>query len=156
MKITVLAKSSGGDSYEVSFIKTGDLLSVFCNCPAGEWGRYCKHKWKLLHGDESMLFDPSQAEELKTVVSWASASGLEDLYKKVEQYEKELHNIERIQKKDMARTKEKNLKRNEIMSEAEFRNAWSEVADREMKKAYLKYLVDKEKRIAEKKFQEGF
>jgi uncharacterized Zn finger protein len=54
-----LAKSSGTTPYQVVFTHADSRLGATCNCPAGIFGKLCKHKLALLHGDASMLFDPN-------------------------------------------------------------------------------------------------
>ena len=75
MKISIKAKSSSGDPYDVEFLVESNKLSVFCNCRAGQFGQLCKHKTELLAGDQSRLFDESEAtllDELAKVISRAS------------------------------------------------------------------------------------
>lgn len=67
MKLTVLAKSSGTEPYEVDFIADGNSLVVFCSCQAGSFGKLCKHKTELLAGDESRLFSESEIPKLERV-----------------------------------------------------------------------------------------
>ena len=83
-EIKLLAKSSSGDSYGVWFTWADDQLSVFCNCKAGEYGKFCKHKWQLMSGDESMLYDINEKEQLIQVVKWVAQTDFEHLYDKVE------------------------------------------------------------------------
>ena len=103
------------------------LITAFCDCQAGQWGKFCKHKWKLLHGDESMLFDSSQVADLMTVASWAAASTIDNLYADVEKYEKKREAVEKHNKKAKKILKDKLHKKNEILTENEFANAWSSI-----------------------------
>ena len=64
MKLTIRAKSSGTEPYDVEFVVEGNQLSVFCNCQAGTFGKLCKHKTELLAGDSSRLFDESEQKKL--------------------------------------------------------------------------------------------
>ena len=74
MKISIRAKSSSGDPYNVEFLVESSKLSVFCDCRAGQFGQLCKHKTELLAGDKSRLFSESDApllDELGAVVTRA-------------------------------------------------------------------------------------
>lgn len=67
MKITILAKSSSLDPYELDFTVAKNLLLVFCNCQAGSFGKLCKHKTELISGDRSRLFSESEGPKLDQV-----------------------------------------------------------------------------------------
>ena len=74
MTLTIRAKSSGDEPYEVRFVVEANQLSVFCNCQAGMFGKLCKHKTELLSGDSSRLFDESEhrkLDELQEIVKRA-------------------------------------------------------------------------------------
>jgi len=60
MKIQLLAKSSGGSSYKVSFSIEHNHISAVCQCKAGENNMLCKHVIGLLAGDISMLYRPKK------------------------------------------------------------------------------------------------
>jgi len=96
MKLTLKAKSSSFDGfYLVNFVYDGGLLSVFCSCPAGKSGKFCKHKWQLLSGNTEMLYDPTESEVLQAVHRWALGRNYEQLYKKVNEFNEQ---IEKLQK----------------------------------------------------------
>lgn len=66
--ITFLAKSSSGEGpYKVDFINEQGRLIIKCNCPAGRFGKLCKHKMRLVKGDYEILFDENQAEQLDQI-----------------------------------------------------------------------------------------
>jgi len=67
MKVTILAKGSGAEPYEVEFNVDGNSLAVFCNCQAGNFGRLCKHKTELLMGEQSRLFSDAEIPRLEQV-----------------------------------------------------------------------------------------
>lgn len=100
MKISIRAKSSSGDEpYIVDFIKENGLLSVFCNCTAGDWGKFCKHKWQVLSGDRSMLYSPEDEEKLQQVEEWVSESSFSSLYVDVNELEEQVAQLKaRIKK----------------------------------------------------------
>jgi hypothetical protein len=70
MKVTLLAKSSSGGSYNVEFVSDGECVRVFCHCQAGLLHQMCKHKLALILGDTKMLFDAAQAPVLAEVRGW--------------------------------------------------------------------------------------
>ena len=72
MNITIKAKSSAGDPYNVEFMLAGLKLTVTCSCKAGKFGQLCKHKTELLAGDRSRLADDTELPlllELQKIVS---------------------------------------------------------------------------------------
>ena len=71
--ITLQAKSSSGDSYDVTF-EISDVIVVRCNCKAGIFGKLCKHKTTLLSGDESMLFNLVQKSALDELLELVKQS----------------------------------------------------------------------------------
>lgn len=66
-KVILKAISSSGEPYDVHFDFLDNKLAVFCNCPAGIYGKLCKHKTRLLDGDSSMLFDKTYQNTLEQV-----------------------------------------------------------------------------------------
>jgi uncharacterized Zn finger protein len=91
LKITIMAKSSSKADhfYFVTFTYENSLLKVFCDCPAGSYGKFCKHKWQLLAGNIEMLFDIDEKDKLDIVNKWSKERAYFDLYKKVNELEAE-------------------------------------------------------------------
>ena len=54
-EISIKVVSSSGDTYDVLFKFSDDKFSVLCHCPAGIYGKLCKHKTGLLDGDHLNL-----------------------------------------------------------------------------------------------------
>ena len=54
-ELTLHVKGSTSDPYELIFIKDGDSLTALCNCPAGTFGNFCKHRVACLHGSRSAV-----------------------------------------------------------------------------------------------------
>lgn len=78
MKISLKAKSSSGPPYTVDFLINESRLSVRCDCEAGKFGQLCKHKTELIAGEQSRLFDETDApklRELETVICRAPEIG---------------------------------------------------------------------------------
>jgi len=89
MNMTIHAKSSTGEPYNVEFLVESGKLSVFCNCKAGQFGQLCKHKTELLAGNRARLFDETEAhllDQLQAVVS--RADQLRQLSSRVAESEK--------------------------------------------------------------------
>ena len=83
MKYEFLAKSSGEEPYQVVFIFDEEKLSITCNCKAGVFGKFCKHKLALLTGDTNMLSEPEQLESLKEVLNQIPATAYPELIDQV-------------------------------------------------------------------------
>jgi hypothetical protein len=73
-EIRLKAKSSSGGFYDVSFRREGGLLFVSCTCKASIYGNLCKHKIRLLNGDDSILYERNDAPALREVHEWLSQS----------------------------------------------------------------------------------
>ena len=85
MEIILKAKSSDGQtSYEVQFVRELGKLSVFCRCPAGEFGKYCKHKLSFLNGESTLLTDTSDAKSMSAIQDWVRESGYPSLLAEVD------------------------------------------------------------------------
>jgi hypothetical protein len=66
--IELLAKSSSSDTpYTVRCYLEENKMSVFCSCRAGENRMLCKHVRKIIAGDDSILYDRNQKNELEEI-----------------------------------------------------------------------------------------
>lgn len=63
--------SSRKRPYRIEVLGQKDKVSVFCDCPAGALGRFCKHKAAVVSGDDSLLALPEEEAE-----EWAAAGKL--------------------------------------------------------------------------------
>lgn len=63
--------SSRKQPYRIEVLGQKDKTSVFCDCPAGALGRFCKHKAAVVSGDDSLLALPNEEAE-----EWAAACKL--------------------------------------------------------------------------------
>jgi len=97
MAIVIQAKSSSGGSYDVHFDR--EPLRVFCECRAGVNRQLCKHKRAFINGDESMLADRNQANELRTVTEWLQGSEIVAAEADLTRVEAEKARIAREEKK---------------------------------------------------------
>ena len=102
MEITILVKSSSRDEpYAVAISSTENGISIFCDCPAGEWGKYCKHKMAVALSDVKILYDDDQVENFNKASKWISESNYPKLIVELRESEKEL---------ETAKKKVKNMK----------------------------------------------
>ena len=105
MDIVILVTSSSRDEpYEVNVSHSVNTLTIHCTCPAGEWGKYCKHKAAVVHGDESALFGDGQSLNLAKAGQWITASNLPSLFEEIVVAETELAAATARAKKAKART----------------------------------------------------
>lgn len=88
-KITLSAiSSSHDDCYLVTFTKhENDLLTIWCTCPAGHRGQFCKHKRALTLSDTSMLYDSGQTEDLSRAKEWVQTSDYPELLRELKELE---------------------------------------------------------------------
>ncbi|MEQ1751691.1 MAG: hypothetical protein ABL974_19880, partial [Prosthecobacter sp.] len=107
MKTTLLAKSSSGAPYDVTFSVLEGLMTVHCSCKAGLLQQQCKHKRALVSGDKELLFDQSQTELLKQILATREC---QLLVERLAVEESALVSIER--EKSRLAAEEKALKRN--------------------------------------------
>lgn len=114
METTILVKSSSRDEpYAVAVSSTESGLTIFCDCPAGEWGKYCKHKIAIVLADESILYDEEQIQTLNQATKLISESGYPDLIQELRVAEKELESAKKTvknQKEKIARLMKGGLK----------------------------------------------
>ena len=93
--------SSSGEPYDVHFEFSGNKFKVHCNCPAGIYGKLCKHKTGLLDGDSSLLFNKNDYEILEQIYEVVKKSKFTEIITSYNILKKEI---------EMAQKKEKKLK----------------------------------------------
>lgn len=103
MNVVIKAKSSSGEPYDVTFTGQNNLLTVFCTCPAGEWGKMCKHKRAFLKGDTSFLYNSTEASDLELVVDLVKKTDWPVLEKEHDQIKTEIEILERKEKSSRAK-----------------------------------------------------
>ena len=100
MKIILYAKSSDGiNCYEVAFKNREGIISIKCDCPAGELTKLCRHKLALIRGDAAILYDNSQNSEFITIKEWIRASPFAQLILDHDSIENEIQKKQRELKK---------------------------------------------------------
>ncbi len=114
METTILVKSSNRDKpYAVAVSSTEYGLSIFCDCPAGEWGKYCKHKMAVVLADRRILYDDNQIDNFNKVVELIAKSSYPDLVEELRDAEKKLESAKKTvknQKEKIARLMKESLK----------------------------------------------
>jgi uncharacterized Zn finger protein len=80
LKITFLVKSGSRSApYSVYFTLENDRMYISCSCPAGRFGKFCKHRIALIQGNSDILYDDSQDEDLYQICDWIQKSEFLDL-----------------------------------------------------------------------------
>lgn len=62
--------------YEIELDERDGRLVVTCSCPAGRYGKLCRHKRMLLAGDLCALSDGDSAATIKTMLEHADRTTL--------------------------------------------------------------------------------
>lgn len=62
-RLTFLVQGSEPDPYRCEFERAGDRMSARCSCAAGAAGQACKHRLRLLAGDDTSMVSGT-AEDL--------------------------------------------------------------------------------------------
>lgn len=70
----VVGSSDGVTTYVVEFSLESGKLSIYCGCPAGILGKWCKHKMKLVSGDVSGVLGTSGEDDFVEVQNWVGKS----------------------------------------------------------------------------------
>ena len=87
-------QGSAAEPYLVRFIKSGDNLSAYCTCPAGQNGMYCKHRFLILEGETKNIVS-GNGDKVELVSSWLPGSDVEAAMQNVKIMEA---NVERAKK----------------------------------------------------------
>ena len=66
--------SDGVTTYAVKFSFGAGKLHVYCSCPAGVLGKWCKHKMQLISGDVSGAINTSKVDDFVEVQNWVRSS----------------------------------------------------------------------------------
>ena len=93
--------SSSDEPYDVHFEFSDNKFKVHCNCPAGIYGKLCKHKTSLLDGDSSLLFNKIDYEILEQIQDIVKKSKYTEIISSYNIIKKEI---------EVAQKKEKKLK----------------------------------------------
>lgn len=74
-RVTFQVQGSAPVPYDVTFEFTNGQLSASCNCPAGEHGQYCKHRFRILSGSIDGIVSDNTAD-VAAVQSWFKGTEL--------------------------------------------------------------------------------
>ena len=114
METTILVKSSSSDEpYAVVVSSTQIGLFVYCDCPAGEWGKYCKHKAAIVLGDEKILYDEEQFDNFLKAKEWIFTSNYPELIAELQTLERKAEEAKKMvknQKERIARLMKEGLR----------------------------------------------
>jgi len=72
--ILSIKSSTKPDGYSIVINKNSEQTTCSCDCPAGKFGKICKHVLAVLTGDVSVLIDPSQSSTLLSFAREIEAS----------------------------------------------------------------------------------
>lgn len=87
--IKIPITGSDGDPYTITLrLDTDGLLKIKCNCRAGIFGPYCKHRIAILSGDLSAAVEP--VTQWPLIASWVEAAGLYELMQEFHFRQREL------------------------------------------------------------------
>jgi uncharacterized Zn finger protein len=96
--ITLKAKSSAGDFYQVVIKLKDQLLRLKCDCVAGKFGQLCKHKLDLLKGESQALYDLEEMPQLNLALVWIQASTYPNLIDRLTEAEARLNEQKQVVK----------------------------------------------------------
>lgn len=83
--------SDGVATYVVEFLLESGKLHVYCECPAGVIGKWCKHKMRLVSGDINGVLGNFGAADMVEVLGWIKNSGFPQLLDEMKSAEDEMH-----------------------------------------------------------------
>lgn len=96
--IRLVARSSKDERtfYNIDFVFSGNRMAIRCSCPAGRFGKFCKHKTEFLQGKDFHLAHEEDAENLAYVASWAQKSDYLDLIVKASKARRAMEEAEAL------------------------------------------------------------
>jgi hypothetical protein len=90
---------SSEEIYSVVFGFNNDIITINCDCPAGQMKTLCKHRLRLLDGDVTGLIKQDQVTALAPILDKIDKNRISDLYKDLNEVEKELKRLASLKKK---------------------------------------------------------
>ena len=100
-RLTFQVDGSKGDRYEVVFERDGLNITASCTCPAGGFGRACKHRLALLYGEVGALASGNQSD-VSVLASWLPNSDVATALSALRQAEA----VAEAAKRDLSRCKQ--------------------------------------------------
>ena len=89
-EVIVVPSSSGEGSYEIEVKQSVNGVQLICNCPAGQFGKSCKHKLKILNVALGIDNGAELAGNISGVGKLVAASRLPALVKELVESERVL------------------------------------------------------------------
>jgi uncharacterized Zn finger protein len=102
VEIPVKSSSNPDESYLVTFSLEDGKLSVFCTCPAGAWGKLCKHKTGLIENNAALLFDAEDAPALAKAHELVASTSMLDVYQQFSERRKAIEAQQKKLKKELS------------------------------------------------------
>ncbi len=78
----------------MTFTKSGEQVIARCTCRAGLFGKACKHRINILHGDKGAVVSDN-ADEVDEVAAWLEGSDIAAALEIIVRLEKEKKRIAR-------------------------------------------------------------
>lgn len=94
-----IKSSSSKETYIVTFKLQDNLISVNCNCKAGQMKTLCKHRLNIIDGNFSSLEELNQSSELEETLNSIGLENFSNLFKELNQVEEELKTLTQQRKK---------------------------------------------------------
>lgn len=105
-EIKFFVQGSAPEPYLVVFRKRDNNLTGLCNCPAGENGMYCKHRFRILAGSSEGIVS-NNIKDLDIVINWVKGSDVEKALDELHEAETDLEKMKKkvsVLKKKLANT----------------------------------------------------
>jgi hypothetical protein len=100
-KVEFEVQGSAVAPYSVVFLKKNENdFSANCSCPAGQFGKYCKHRFSILEGQTKGIVS-NNLEKVELVQSWVKGTDVEQALIQIRELEIKAAQI----KKDLATSK---------------------------------------------------
>jgi hypothetical protein len=95
LEISFAVQGSAAVPYKVVFAKrSGNNLSAYCSCPAGDNGQYCKHRFNILDGQTKGIVSDN-LNDVMVVQSWLTGTDVEKALSKMRELEAEAEKIKK-------------------------------------------------------------
>ncbi len=104
--IIFIVQGSEPEPYTVSFKKNGDNLTAHCTCGAGLHDQWCKHRIRILKGENEGIVS-NNVNDVLIVTSWLPGTDVEKALMEVFEAEKKVEEAQKIfknSKRKLART----------------------------------------------------
>lgn len=93
-EIKFFVQGSAPEPYLVVFRKSGNNLTGLCNCPAGEYGMYCKHRFRIIAGSSEGIVSEN-LQDVEIVKEWVKGSDVEKALNELHQAETDLEKMKK-------------------------------------------------------------